>query len=87
LVHLVFRDRRGTLGEKLPGLRLEDLPGRIGDDGVKAAALEDVVKRNPPVKRAEAFDVGDGERTRDGFSFRSGFFVPGRPFKLDFQVG
>src|SRR5579859_1824597 len=74
-LHLLLRDQIRICREELLAIRLENLPGRVGDDRVEAAALvEHLVELVAPVERVQRLDVGDRQRPSD----RPAFLLPGR---------
>src|SRR5205814_9594756 len=70
--------------EELFVVWFEVLPGRIGNDGVEAAAVDkDVVELVGPVEGAKGFDVGDGQQAFDRLALLLLLFVPGGLLELD----
>ena len=76
--HLVAGDGVAEFLEKFLGVRFEDVPRRVGDDGVEATAVDDdFVEFVGPVEGFEGVDVGDAERAFFGFAlFTTGVGSP-----------
>ncbi len=66
------------LGEELFGLGFENLPGRIGEDDIEAAAtVDDLIEFVAPVEAAQSFKVGEFDRAFLRLAFGVLLFVPG----------
>ncbi len=60
--HLVLADQFGIFLEEFLGVGLENLPGRVGDDGIETATqVENLVEFETPVERAQRLHVRQGQ--------------------------
>ena len=84
--HLVLCDHIGIVSKKLLRLRLPNLPRRVGNDSVKAAALiHHRVKLVAPMKRLQGGDVGQLQRAFFRFALLLLLAVPRRLLILNAQ--
>jgi hypothetical protein len=85
--HFFAGDEVGVAEEEFLGVGLEDFPGRVGDDGVEAAAVDDdVVEFVGPVEGGEFFDVFHFEQAFGGPGFLAFCGVPGGLLEWDAET-
>ena len=86
--HLVLADQCGMIGKELLGLRLENLPWRIRQHDVEAAApLDDLVEHIAPVQRVLRSHVGEFDLALLRLAERALGCVPRRLLELDAAHG
>ena len=85
--HLVFAHQVRIFGKKFFGLGFKNLPRRVGDDGIEAAApVHDLVKFIAPMKWGKPLDIGLQQGSLFDFTCHIFCRVPSGLFKHNTQA-
>ena len=77
--HFVLGDEFGMLHKELFGVRLDDFPGRVGDNRVETSApMQHLIELIAPVKRSQRPDIRNRQRALCRLAACSLRRVPGR---------